>query len=143
MLRLPALIEGETYAIDRVRPFVAEDDLGLVVSGFPKDLDRWPHEDLLQYRGDEPILFEYKIIRLVVLEDQITEFYKTFQEDAEHRDRIDRIASRLRQGDPVFPVFIQKNDPKQRITEGMHRAVAIWLLGEQEVPVLLTKYADW
>lgn len=143
ILRLPDLRPGVTYTFQEVEPFVAADDLRLVNVGFPKHLEEWPSEDILGYRPNEPVLLEYHVLPIQVLEQTILEWHKLFDESQDHKGRVAEIANRLQGGEMALPVFVQKNDPHKRIVEGFHRAVAMWLLNSAEVPVLYTKYADW
>ena len=49
----------------------------------------------------------------------------------------------LLDGRPFYPVFLQQNDPRRRIIEGMHRAVALLQLESPCLPAFLTGYRNW
>ena len=142
-LKMPDLIEGSTYTLEEAKPYVAEDDLKLIQIGFPKSIKNWPNEDLLQWRSNEPILFEYRKVLILEFESQIQEYYRLYQKSVGHDERVRSIIKKLERGETAYPVFVQKNDPQLRISEGMHRAVAMWLLKAQFIPTFLTKYKCW
>jgi hypothetical protein len=143
-LKMPNLRIGQSYKWTELTEVASDEDRRLVTVGFPKDIDRWPHENLLLYRPDEEIYLEYTEWSLDVLRPQLEELRELFKTDANHWVRVKRIKELLQQGEPARPVFVQKNDvQKKRIVEGMHRAVAFLELGADSIPVLLTKYADW
>ncbi|MEZ6143286.1 MAG: hypothetical protein R3B84_22190 [Zavarzinella sp.] len=140
---MPQLEVGRTYRWDELTGVVHDEDLGPLSIGFPKSIEYWPHEDILNCRPDEKFVFEYAEWPVERLKSHITENRELFMSHTYHRDRIQTIKNLLVQGEPVFPIFVQKNDPMNRIVEGMHRSVAFYELGADFIPVLLTKYADW
>jgi hypothetical protein len=142
-LELPPLEVGRTYTGTELLSYVAEDDLVKVTQGFPKDLERWPHENLLAWSPEKEVLFEFAVWDISVLRSQIEDFSNVFRSKQDEWNRVCRIVELLEGGAVAFPVFAQFNDPKRRISEGMHRSVAMLELGVRRVPVLLAKYADW
>jgi hypothetical protein len=142
-ISFPPLEVGRSYCEAEVRPHVAEDDLSLVKSGFPKDLKRWPHDSGEAWREGEKILFEYIVWDMRDIRPQVEEYRASFLTKPAHWDRVSRIKSLLEGGDVAYPIFAQFNDPRRRITEGIHRSIAMLELAVGRVPVLLAKYADW
>jgi ribosomal protein S18 acetylase RimI-like enzyme len=76
-------------------------------------------------------------------ETQVRELEATFNSHEEHRRRVQAIVEILLDGRPFYPVFLQQNDPRRRIIEGMHRAVALLQLESPCLPAFLTGYRNW
>jgi hypothetical protein len=142
-IKLPPLEVGRTYRAVEVAAHVAEDDLEIAILGFPRDLARWPHADMLSYRPDEEVLFDYDIWDISLIRPQVEDLRVTFKGVPEQWERVSRIMGRFERGEAAYPIFVQLNDPERRICEGMHRAVAMLELGVSRVPVLQAKYGDW
>jgi hypothetical protein len=116
--------------------------------------------DSKRYRLGEPVLLQFRVFSLIEFDAQLQGFERRFNEhDAlrdqgrsieslawrpeRDRDRVQKIMEKLESGESIFPVFVQQNDPQRRIVEGMHRAVAVRLLGGEKLPVFLAGYRDW
>jgi hypothetical protein len=142
-IRLPPLQIGKTYKASDLTQMLSEDELERASIGFPSDIQQWPNTDILRYRPDEEIVFDYVVMPIGVLRPQIVDLRRLFRTKEDDWCRVRRIKELLERGEVAWPVFIQKNDPEKRITEGMHRSVAMLQLSIGQLPVLLSKYQDW
>ncbi len=151
-LHYPSLTPGHVYNREEVRPYVGDQqgtsDWDVAFSHFPRDLRTWD-DDLSGWRDKEPYLVQYAVYPLEDFAEQITDLQQAFLEcpDAKRREeehsRIRRIVGLLRQGEVVYPVFLQRNDHSKRIIEGMHRAIALMQLRSPWLPAFLMGYRDW
>ncbi len=149
---LPNLEEGRIYRRDEVSEYIGEQtgscDYNVFKSGFPIDIET-RKDDHKRYRGDKEILLQYTVLPMSTLVQQIRKNEKTYSQDSnetrriEHLDRIEKIQELLIKGDPVFPVFIQMDDPQHDIREGTHRSIALLRLNSPVVPAFLAGYPDW
>jgi len=143
-VRMPRLEVGKTYRYTDVLNYLPDGEYDRICSEFPRNIDDWPHCNLLKMRIDEEVLLEFVEIPLSKLESQIEEFACSFSaQESGHRSRVEKIVQLLQAGEPAFPLLIQKDDGLLRITEGMHRSVAQRSLGVTLLPVFLMKYHDW
>lgn len=145
-LRLPELEDGRLYRRLEVEEYFGDQDgssdFNVVFSHFPRSLVTWEH-DFRQWRDGDEMLLLYRTISTVRLETQIRAFEAAFSPLEKERDRVGEIEKLLRNGNVVFPVFMQLNDPQMRIIEGMHRSVALLRLQCSIVPAFLTGYREW
>jgi ribosomal protein S18 acetylase RimI-like enzyme len=145
-LRMPKLEEGRVYRKEEVAEYIGlqdgSSDYNVAVIHFPRNLKTWEH-DFRGWRAEEEVLLQYQVYPLADFEDQLRDLEEGFNKDEKHRRRVQAIADILLQGQPVFPVFMQQNDPQRRIIEGMHRAVALKQLESPCLPAFLTGYRNW
>lgn len=145
-LNMPKLDEGRIYRRAEVESYIGmqdgTSDFDVVNAHFPRSLETW-HADCLGWRDDEEMLLQYHVYPLVKFKQQIVELANTFDQFEDHRNRIDAVVETFLRGELVYPVFLQQNDPQQRIIEGMHRSVALLQLGCPCLPVFLTGYGNW
>jgi len=143
---LPLLEEGRIYHRAEVEQYIGKQggssDYDVMAIHFPRSLDGMDC-DLEFYRPDEVVLLQYRVFPLSELASQIRGLELLFESHNAHRERVETIKRLLANGSAVYPLFIQQNDPKRRIVEGMHRAVAMLQLGSPCVPAFLTGYRDW
>jgi hypothetical protein len=145
-LNMPKLDEGRIYRRAEVESYIGKQDgtsdFDVVKAYFPRSLETW-HTDGRGWRDGEEMLLQYGVYPLAGFNHQILELADTFGQFDEHRKGIEIIVEAFLRGDLVYPVFLQQNDPQQRIIEGMHRSVALWQLGCPCLPVFLTGYGNW
>lgn len=68
-------------------------------------------------------------------QQQAEQMYQTYDQFPQERKRTNRIRRLLQQGEPVYPVYVEADDPTMFVMEGRHRLVAFWLEGMQTIPV--------
>jgi hypothetical protein len=164
-LILPDLKEGEIYQHEEVRQYIHVDqevnsDYWIMVQHFPWEVTGRFDHDGLRYRRDEPVLLQYRLFPLTDFDTQLRQLQGTFDQHDAWRDRgecvqsafwkkeldrarVEKIVEKLMSGEPVYPVFVQQDDPQRRILEGMHRTIAVQQLGGTVLPVFLAGYRDW
>jgi hypothetical protein len=146
-LRMPELVIAQIYQEADVKHLVLDHgkgstDWGRVRVRFPWPLDDWLGHDHENFRHDEEMVVQYWEFQIANLEEQIRERQADFAQRGE-RQKIEAILRLYENGEPVFPVFMQSNDPQQRICEGMHRAVALFESGSLKLPAFRTAYPSW
>jgi len=145
-LNMPWLEEGRIYQQSEVEDYIGfqtgTSDFVLVEQHFPRNLETWEH-DGLGWRDGEEMLLRYLVYPMTEFMNQLWELADTFAMHEEHQKRVDKIIKHLTDGEWVFPVFLQQNDPQKRIIEGMHRAVALFHLESHCIPTFLSGYGNW
>lgn len=145
-LNMPKLEEGRVYRRAEVESYIGlqtgTSDFDVVDLHFPRHLETWQH-DGRGWRDGEEMLLQYQVFPMAEFKPQLWELADTFSRHEEHQGRVEAIVEVLTSGKPVFPVFLQQNDPQRRIIEGMHRAVALFHLGSPCLPAFLTGYLNW
>jgi hypothetical protein len=145
-LSLPRLETGRVYHRNEVDPYISyqtgASNFDIVYLQFPRFLETWD-SDLWQCRNGEEMLLQYQLFDMDGLEQAIKKLEAIFDSHEEHRRRVENIGQVLSTGAPVFPAFMQQNDPQYRIIEGMRRAVALLRLGSRTLPTFLMGYSDW
>jgi hypothetical protein len=145
-LNMPKLGEGQIYRRAEVERYIGTQDgtsdFDVAKAHFPRSLESW-HTDCRGWRDDDEMLLQYQVYPLARFKQQIVGLAKTFEQFDEHRNRIEAVVEIFKRGDLVYPVFLQQNDPQQRIIEGMHRSVALLQLECPCLPAFLTGYGNW
>jgi hypothetical protein len=161
-LKMPSLEPGRIYQAEDLVDHLYVDgdgtsDYNLTSQQFPfkKSAGRLVH-DALSSRPNEAMVVRYQVLALSDFNTQLRDLEQLFERGDAQRDagtvirrrekecdRVQIIADKLLRGEVIYPVFIQQNDPYRRIIEGNHRAVALYRLGWNQLPVLFAGYADW
>jgi hypothetical protein len=147
-LKMPGLNVGKIYHESDVKHLFVDHgggstDWGRVKVRFPWRLDDLRSDDMEKFRRDDEMVVQYTEAPIAELSKQIHGLQRDFSTIPEERRRIDAIKATYAGGELVFPVFVQSNDPQQRICEGMHRAVALLECGAETIPMFRTGYRDW
>ena len=148
ILRMPLLEDGRVYSRDEVAGYIGSHcgkcEYDFVLLGFPRDICDWELGlDHDRYRAGEAMVLQYRVFAIAEFIDQLREKKKRYQARAGEWQRVRETVERLSRGEPVYPVYLQQNDPLKRIIEGNHKAVALLELGSQQLPAFVTGYRDW
>ena len=145
-IQMPKLDEGRVYRRAEVEQYLGKQDgtsdYDVAALHFPRNLQTWEH-DFRGWRDAEEMLLQYRVYPMADFEEQFRELEEAFTPHADHRRRIQAIVEVLLDGKPFYPVLLQQNDPRRRIIEGMHRAVALLQLESPCLPAFLTGYRNW
>jgi GNAT superfamily N-acetyltransferase len=145
-INMPQLEEGRIYKRSEVESYIGTQtgtsDFDVMALHFPRNLDTWEH-DGRGWRDGEEIVLQYRVFPMAELKPQIWLFEESFRQQENHRQRVERIVEVLLGGNPVYPVFMQENDPQRRIIEGMHRSVALMQIESHCIPAFLAGYLNW
>ena len=145
-VRSPKLEEGRVYHREEVVEYIGDQsgtsDFDVMKSHFPRSLDCW-EADPRAWRDGEEILLQYRVFPMEDFKEQMRSLEKTYMQHDSERQRVDAIVETLQSGKPLFPVLMQRDDPQRRISEGYHRAVALWWLESACLPAFLAGYRNW
>lgn len=94
-----------------------------------------------EWLGAEPeqLRFRMKEVSMAVFAERAKAMSETYGQFPKDGERTDKILSKLQQGLPQYPVFVEEDDDVFSIMEGRHRIVAAWLFGAEAVPVYLVR----
>ena len=145
---MPDLTVGQLYSQAEVQHLFVDHgggstDWGRVKVRFPWPLDDQDGHDHENFRGDDEMVVQYVELPIAELLGQIHELKRTFAARPDECQKIEVIKGMYAKGAPVFPIFVQSNDPQQRICEGMHRAVALLECGSETISAFRTGYRGW
>lgn len=143
---LPDLVEGRIYSASEVEQYIGEQDgtsdYDLIVNQFPRSLDS-SDIDFDNWQDGDEVLLRYELPPVQIFDEQLVIFRQRTSSSPSDRARVHAILDRLKAGECALPVFIQHNDPRQRILEGTHRIVAWSEIGLNPVPVFVAGYRNW
>jgi hypothetical protein len=146
MITMPKLEEGRLYHREEVGDYLGfqtgSSNFDVAALRFPKNLLTW-EDDPLAWRNGEEILLQYQVFPMDALKSQVRSLDATFWELEAERKRVEAIIEILHNGEPLFPVLMQQNDPQRRVIEGMHRSVALLRLESPCLPAFLMGYRAW
>lgn len=114
------LTPGQTYTAEQVHPHVAYYDIQAVLN--------W-------YQSEMPT-FRYEEVDIGRFRPQVQEMVGSYLQNPDDEERTQRIVDLLKDGNPLFPVFVEDGDEQDFIMEGRHRICAAHDLGRTTVPVL-------
>lgn len=118
---------------------VTRDELMARFPGIERDLafvDDW--------MGNTEVTYRLTIVPMSHFEQRAKELAATYPEFPKDRERTSRIVRMLRNGAPVWPIFVDTeaaSDEQAFIMEGRHRIVAFHILGLTKVPVVYVSKA--
>jgi hypothetical protein len=147
-LTMPNLEIGNLYCEAEVRHLFVDHgggstDWGRVKVRFPWRLDDPRNDDMERFRSNDEMVVQYEELPITAILEQIRHLQSVFEAKPMERQRIEAIKDKYGRNEPVYPVFLQGNDSQNRISEGMHRAVALLESGATIIPIFRTGYRDW
>jgi GNAT superfamily N-acetyltransferase len=147
MIMMPKLEEERVYHRDEVAAYIGtqegSSDYTIAELRFPRNLKTW-EPDVTAWRDGEEILLQYTVFPMEDFKEQLgPRLAECWERKNDEWNRVERIVEILENGNPFFPVLMQKNDRERRIVEGHHRSMALLSLESDCLPAFLLGYRNW
>lgn len=81
------------------------------------------------------IQLELTRVPMTLFQDQPERMFDAYSRFPKERQRTEEILKLINAGKPLYPVYVEKDDPSMFVLEGRHRLVAFWMAGMKDIPV--------